>query len=877
MNGHDGGDDGIDIELSRRKALAALGSIGVASAGAGLGTSAYFSDQETFENNALAAGTLDMGVGYTAHYSDWSEDEGDGVDVRMYDGAAGTTGTAGELPTVDGTTYTGLPANDAWLIAVDDPEAFLDNTRTGAYPNDGSEENPVQGAVTCTDGTATPQANDATAPVIELDDVKPGDFGEVTFDFVLCDNPGYVWVNGSLRSADENGVTEPEADDSDEGAGVELLDVVQAAVWIDDGGDGPGGNEDGNNYQNGGEEPLVVGSLRDVLGMDASVNGTALNGDLTAEEGGGMSERNCFSADTTHSVVFAWWVPVDHGNEIQSDTATFDLSLYTEQCRHNDGEGMGRLVFETRYESGIFDEGGAEIPTFDPASGDVYVINADAGLVDVLDLSANSPLSLTKADELDPTGDLGGSFTDGSVNSVDASDGLVAVAVENENPRADGRVALYDTSDNSFAGSAPLGPLPDLVEFTPDGDTVLVANEGEPASDYSEDPRGSVSVVDISGGPGSASSTSAGFGGFDAASLRSEGVRIFGPGATAAQDLEPESVVAGPDSETAYVSLQENNAIGIVDISDTSNPSVTDVVPLGYKDHSLPGNELDAVEDGTIDIRNEPLFGMYQPDVLETYRADGETYLVTASEGDAREYEGLFETGILTDTGGGDFTIVIDDEDIAGGSDTANVDVDESAFSSGVLSRLEGLEVTARPPGSGDSDPGTVSELYLFGGRSYLILDSDGNQVFESGDQFEQIVRNSDDVPDQQFNADDNENNDADEDSESSASGPEPEGVATGEIDGDTFAFVGFEEVGGIAMFDVTDPDAPTFVDYINTRDFDVDPETAIEDNNQPASVAGDLAPEGLKFVPAAESPSGDPLLIVGYEVSGTTAVYSIA
>jgi len=323
------------FDISRRKALAALGTIGVASAGAGLGTSAYFSDQETFENNQLVAGTLDVGVGYTAHYSDWSDDEGEGVSVRMYDGAAGETGAAGDLQAGE----TGLPSDDAWLIAVDDPKQFLDNTITGAYPNAGTETSPEQGPVQCDpEGPgADTQADDAPKPVIELDDVKPGDFGEVTFDFILCDNPGYVWINGSLRSSDENDVTEPEADDPDEESGVvELLDVVRAAVWIDD----------GNNYQNGDEMPLVTGSLRDVLGMVGSApgengtNGTALNGNIVDEEGGGAGDRGCFSASEEHSVVFAWWVPIDHGNEIQSDTATFDIGLYTEQCRHNDGSGM---------------------------------------------------------------------------------------------------------------------------------------------------------------------------------------------------------------------------------------------------------------------------------------------------------------------------------------------------------------------------------------------------------------------------------------------------------------------------------------------------------------------------------------------------------
>jgi predicted ribosomally synthesized peptide with SipW-like signal peptide len=318
------------IDISRRKALAALGTIGVASAGAGLGTSAYFSDQETFENNSLAAGTLDVGVSYSAHYSDWSDDEDTGVpNVRMY--GDGGTGGLGDLNDDE----VGLPANDAWLIAVsDDDDAdqgrdgdiaaqFLENTQYDSY-NEGGLECPLDDA---------DQADGIGRPVIDLDDVKPGDFGEITFDFILCDNPGFVWLDGTLRSASENGVTEPEADDPDEVEGeVELLDVVRAAVWLDD----------GNNYQNGDESPLVVGSIADVLGMlgEGSL-GTALNGDLPAPEGGGAEgARNCFSGGTVHSIVFAWWVPVDHGNEIQTDSATFDLGIYAEQCRHNDGSGM---------------------------------------------------------------------------------------------------------------------------------------------------------------------------------------------------------------------------------------------------------------------------------------------------------------------------------------------------------------------------------------------------------------------------------------------------------------------------------------------------------------------------------------------------------
>jgi len=333
------------FDISRRKALAALGTIGVASAGAGLGTSAYFSDQETFENNQLVAGTLDLGVGYTAHYSDWSDDEGVGVgDVQMYSGGEpGETGSSGDLPT----GYTGLPSNDAWLIAVPDGDVdtFLDNTQTGVYPDENPEDG-VQDSIDCVNGgnSANVQADDAPKPVIALDDVKPGDFGEVTFDFILCDNPGYVWLNGELTSSSENGITEPEADDPQEEENeprpasedsesdeVELLDVVQAAVWVDD----------GDNYQDADDttDPYID-DLRSILGMIQGSNGTELQSAMNAEQYGGTGEQGCFSPDTEHSIVFAWWVPIDHGNEIQSDSATFELGLYTEQCRHNDGSGM---------------------------------------------------------------------------------------------------------------------------------------------------------------------------------------------------------------------------------------------------------------------------------------------------------------------------------------------------------------------------------------------------------------------------------------------------------------------------------------------------------------------------------------------------------
>jgi predicted ribosomally synthesized peptide with SipW-like signal peptide len=331
-----------DFELSRRHVLGALGTVGAAGAGAGIGTSAFFSDRESFENNSLVAGTLDATVGYAARYANWSADEADGVSVRRWEGPPNTTGGPADLAADE----TGLPTDEAWLVAVDDPEAFLANTETA-----------TAGEASCPDGT---DADDLERPVIDLRDLKPGDFGSVTLEFALCDNPGFVWLTGALRSAAENGLTEPEADDGDEDgdadatdpADVELLDAVQAAVWVDR------GDSDGDGYLDGDETLVVIDSLRTVLetlpangrptpadgaGNVGNVGNVGLVGDVSAPQGGGIG-RNCFSAETVHSVSVAWWLPVDHANEVQSDTVTFDLGLYTEQCRHNRADGRSETT-----------------------------------------------------------------------------------------------------------------------------------------------------------------------------------------------------------------------------------------------------------------------------------------------------------------------------------------------------------------------------------------------------------------------------------------------------------------------------------------------------------------------------------------------------
>ena len=269
------------------------------------------------------------------------------------------------------------------------------------------------------------------------------------------------------------------------------------------------------------------------------------------------------------------------------------------------------------FETGVFDEGAAEIVVYDAGTEQLFVINSDATTVDILNVS--DPTNPTLIDQIDAT-----QFGDGA-NSVAVQDGVVAVAIEAEAIDGNGQVVFFDT-DGNVQNSVEVGVLPDMVTFSPDGTKVLVANEGEPNEEYTVDPEGSVSIIDISGGVENLTQenvTNAGFTAFNEqqVALENRGLRIFGPNATVAQDVEPEYITVNADSTTAYVSLQENNALAVVDLENTE---VLDILPLGFKDNSkgLPtleefdlnddiASQFLQTPDGTSDIPLGGLSGLF--------------------------------------------------------------------------------------------------------------------------------------------------------------------------------------------------------------------------------------------------------------------------
>lgn len=542
------------------------------------------------------------------------------------------------------------------------------------------------------------------------------------------------------------------------------------------------------------------------------------------------------------------------------------------------------------YKTNIFAESAAEIPAYDAASKRLFVVNAQKGLVDVLDASKpEQPVHIAELSARDY-------LADSEVNSVAVQNGIVAIAVQAKNKTDAGLVVFFNAKDLSFMSKVAVGSLPDMLTFSPNGKTVLVANEAEPNDDYSIDPEGSVSIIDIR----DIKQPKASIADFRAwnsqkADLMAKGVRIFGPNATVAQDLEPEYITISGDSKTAWVTLQENNAIARIDIA---QQKVTDIYPLGYKDHGVMGNELDVSDrDSKIDIKTwTGLVGMYQPDSIANYQVNGQTYLVTANEGDSREWlknEDAYFAGNLAQgyvenirmkhlfnskgfNAEGDYPAHL--QKIANGVKGAKLNPVTFAYcgatateagdcrKDGNLGRLNiawnmGYQTNADGSPKLDANGRLIyDKLYAYGARSFSIWNTQGQLVWDSGSEFENKI--SELFPNY-FNTD---HEAVSLDDRSDNKGPEPEGITLGTIGAKTFAFIGLERMSGVMVYDITTPMRPKFIEYFTTRNF-VETDSAKQ---------GDLGPEGLIFIAAKDSPNGKPLLVVGNEVSGSTAIYQV-
>jgi Secretion system C-terminal sorting domain/Calx-beta domain len=475
----------------------------------------------------------------------------------------------------------------------------------------------------------------------------------------------------------------------------------------------------------------------------------------------------------------------------------------------------------------------AEIVVHDPATQRLYIANSIGAKLDIINFSNPATPSIIASIPV---------TSYGNINSVAVRDSIVALAIENgTNPQDSGKIVFLNYN-GVFISQVNTSAMPDMITFNHAGTKVIAACEGEPNTAYTNDPDGAIAVVDISGGVANVTQancshiTFTSFNGQEAA-LRAQGIRIYGLGATASKDFEPEYITISDNDQTAWVTLQENNAIAVINLQTNT---VTQILPLGYKNHNVLGNGMD-VSDQTagINLSLFPVKGMYLPDAISQYTVGNQTYLITANEGDARAYTGFNEESRIS-----------------------GLTLDPVAFPQGAFMKsnlfMGRLNATNK---TGDTDnDGDIDEIYVYGSRSFSIWNATtGAQVFDSGDQLERITSTHPTFG-AMFNASNSTSPAAK--NRSDDKGPEPEGTVTATINGEHYAFVALERIGGVMMYNITSPAAPVYVGYYNNRSV--------------ASNGPDRGSEGIFFIPDSLSPNGQPLLLLANETSSTLTIFQI-
>ncbi|MEY4480830.1 MAG: hypothetical protein RLZZ267_1508 [Bacillota bacterium] len=482
------------------------------------------------------------------------------------------------------------------------------------------------------------------------------------------------------------------------------------------------------------------------------------------------------------------------------------------------------------------DGGVAEIVAYNPENQKLYLVNGSSNpaTLDIVKLGAKGELTKEKSINIKEMVDSI-TFTYGDLTSVVVStiNDRIYVAAQEKDANKEGRILILDYAGNLIT-QVHAGVQPDMITVSKNGRYVLTANEGEPRV-KGIDPQGSITILD----------TFTGFTKhllFDNPSIIDDSVHIRGASGADGQitskgtkadaifDLEPEYITIAEDQKTAFVSLQENNAIATIDLP---SKSIVSVKGLGLKDYNLPTNALDLVKDSVIKLENVPFVGVKMPDGIASYSVNGKTYVLSANEGDATEWDGRINASKVSKIA----------SKLPADSAAATFLKDKTVYND--------VEVL--------TDFGT-DKVYMYGGRSFSIYEATGmKEVYDSGNDFESITAER--LP-KSFNA---SHSKTAMDDRSTKKGPEPEGIEIGKVGNATIAFIGLERIGGVMMYDVTNPTAPKFVNYTNTRDF------TTKDN-----LNTDTGPEGLDFIPAAGSPTGFPLLLVANEVGGTITVLQL-
>jgi len=451
-------------------------------------------------------------------------------------------------------------------------------------------------------------------------------------------------------------------------------------------------------------------------------------------------------------------------------------------------------------------EAAAEISAYDEKTKRLFTVNnSGTNQIDVIDIS--DPTKPTKIGKIDLTP------YEGASNSVSIYDGKLAVALESTaNKQGNGKVVIFNTSDYSLIKQVTVGALPDMVTFSPDGKYIMTANEGEPNTDYSQDPNGTISIIETS----SYTVTTLDFASFSgqAETLKKDGFRISKVAKSFAQDIEPEYVTISDDSKSAWVTLQENNGVAKVDLT---SKTITAIYPLGFKDFNTADNAIDVSDkDDKIAFNPWKVKGMFMPDAISHFSANNVPYFVTANEGDAREYTGNTDIKRMKD-----LTL-----DATVFPDAATLKLEPN------LGRLNLIADMGDTDGDGDLD-----EMVAFGARSFSIWNGNtGKIVYDSKNDVDKKTNELGSYDDKR----------------SDDKGSEPEAVVVAKMGNQNILFVGLERSDAFMTYDVTNPASPQYLQTVKTGD----------------------APEGVLFIPASKSPTKRSLIVVSSEGDGTIKIF---
>ncbi len=502
-------------------------------------------------------------------------------------------------------------------------------------------------------------------------------------------------------------------------------------------------------------------------------------------------------------------------------------------------------------------EGGAEIPAYHVGSKRLFATNGARNTIDVYDIKdPTKPVRVNRV-ELKPYG------TD--VTSVAAGKDVIVAAVHRAETFSasgvpttpTGVLVVMDANGNVLSSPDLKGVLPDSVTFTPSGEIALVAIEGQPvcakddtsttaneATDYSKavDPEGGVSIVDLAT-PKDPKVSFVSFSKFGVAEMRAKGLALSKVVNSVSKDFEPEYIVALNDDK-AYVTIQEANGLGVLDVASKDWIEIRKAQETKLSNVAMDTSDRDSGK-GPRNYQN--VVGAGQPDAITGFKIGAGDYLITANEGDAREYSCL-------------------NDDLRGSS----LKVDGRRFPEWkTLSSSAELGRSKVNPNAGDKDgDGDIDTIHLRGSRSMTIF-RNGVPIWDSGELLEKIQIEALGVANingsHSLSSDKSTVNFVGQD-RSDDKGSEPEGVAAGKVGDSRIAVLGLERMSALVVFDVTTPRSPQFVKWMQML-----PITAT-----PAAQATAWSPEGVIFIPAEKSPNGKALFITSYELSGSLTIHQI-